>query len=285
MEVKKEAEMNTLDKFLIENKVVIITGGAGLLGCKHAEAVLDGFGIPVLLDISEEKLETVKEILLNKYVDRQVECFCVDITQKDKLQDIANKLLHKYKNIYGLINNAANNPKVENTVKNMCASRFEEFSLEIWNDDVLVGLTGAFLCSQVFGKIMADNKTGVIINISSDLGIIAPDQRIYKKDNFKDEDQMVKPVTYSVIKHGLLGLTKYLATYWADSGVRVNSLCPAGVSNNQDNEFVNKLVNLIPMGRMADKEEYKGTILYMLSQASSYMTGSTVIIDGGRTVW
>lgn len=141
------------------------------------------------------------------------------------------------------------------------------------------------MCSQVFGSIMAKQNKGVILNISSDLGIIAPDQRIYRKDGLKEEEQMVKPVTYSVIKHGILGLTKYLATYWAQKGVRANSLCPAGVFNNQNEDFLGKLTNLIPMGRMADSDEYKGTILYLVSDASSYMTGATVIVDGGRTCW
>ena len=132
---------------------------------------------------------------------------------------------------------------------------------------------------------MAKQGRGVILNISSDLGIIAPDQRIYRKEGLKEEEQTIKPVTYSVIKHGLIGLTKYLATYYAKKGVRCNALCPAGVFNGQDDEFLKKLTNLVPMGRMADKEEYKSTILYMLSDASSYMTGSTVVVDGGRTCW
>jgi len=125
----------------------------------------------------------------------------------------------------------------------------------------------------------------VILNISSDLGVIAPDQRIYRKEGLKEKEQAVKPVTYSVVKHGLIGLTKYLATYWAKQGVRVNAICPGGVFNQQDEEFVKNLVNLIPMGRMADQDEYKAVILFLISDASSYMTGSTVVIDGGRTCW
>ena len=132
---------------------------------------------------------------------------------------------------------------------------------------------------------MARQGKGVILNISSDLGIIAPDQRIYRKEGLADDEQTVKPVTYSVIKHGLIGLTKYLATYYAEKGVRANALCPAGVYNGQNDEFLHKLTNLIPMGRMADVEEYKSTVLYLISDASSYMTGSTVVVDGGRTCW
>ena len=128
-------------------------------------------------------------------------------------------------------------------------------------------------------------RGGVILNISSDLGVIAPDQRIYRKEGLKDDEQTVKPITYSVIKHGLIGMTKYLATYYAEKGVRANAVCPGGVFNGQDSEFLSKLTNLIPLGRMADADEYKSTVLYMLSDASSYMTGSTVIVDGGRTCW
>lgn len=277
--------MNTIDKFEIKGRVIIITGGAGFLGRKHAEAILDGGGIPVLIDISDESLERAKEELLKEYPEREVEIYKADIKDREVIEQIATKLYEKYSHIDGLINNAANNPKVEGNAKNMKNIRFEDFPLDMWMDDISVGLTGALVCSQVFGTIMAKQNKGVILNISSDLGIIAPDQRIYQKDGLQEEDQMVKPVTYSVIKHGILGLTKYIATYWAQKGVRANSLCPAGVFNNQNEDFLGKLSNLIPMGRMADSDEYKGTILYLLSDASSYMTGATVIVDGGRTCW
>ncbi len=277
--------MNTMDKFQIKDKVIVITGGAGLLGRKHAEAVLDGEGIPVLLDISMDSLENASKELQEKHPLKNIEIFQVDITDEKKIMEVAKKLTAKYGHIDGLINNAANNPKVEGNGDNMKNIRFENFPLRIWLDDIAVGLTGSMLCAKIFGHFMAGQGKGVILNISSDLGIIAPDQRIYRKEGLTEEEQTVKPVTYSVIKHGLLGLTKYLATYWAEKGVRVNALCPGGVFNGQDKEFLTKLEDLIPMGRMADAEEYKATILYLISEASSYMTGSTVIIDGGRTCW
>ena len=167
----------------------------------------------------------------------------------------------------------------------MGATSFEAFPLSLWQDDIAVGLTGSLLCSQVFGVQMARQGKGVILNISSDLGVIAPDQRIYRKEGLREEEQTVKPVTYSVIKHGLIGLTKYIATYWAEKGVRCNALCPAGIENGQDAAFIRKLTNLVPMGRMATKDEYQSTVLYMVSDASAYMTGATVIVDGGRTCW
>lgn len=278
--------MNTLDKYRIDERVIVITGGAGLLGRNHAEAVLDGGGIPALLDISGDALTAARSSILARCgMDGRIETYEVDITQREALEKVSKDLIQKYGHIDGLINNAANNPKVEGNAGNMKNIQFENFPLVMWMDDIAVGLTGAMICAQVFGNCMARQGKGVILNISSDLGLIAPDQRIYRKAGLSEEEQSVKPVTYSVIKHGLLGLTKYLATYWMEKGVRSNALCPAGVFNGQNEEFLSKLVNLVPMGRMAEQEEYKGTILYMLSDASSYMTGATVVVDGGRTCW
>ena len=277
--------MSTLEKFRLDHKVIVITGGAGLLGRQHAEAVLDAGGIAILLDITADALENAVSELGKKYNEDRIVGMLADITSLESLEKVRDVILSKYQSIDGLINNAANNPKIEGNVANMAAIQFENFPMQMWMNDIAVGLTGAFLCSQIFGAAMAKQGRGVILNISSDLGIIAPDQRIYRKEGLKEEEQTIKPVTYSVIKHGLIGLTKYLATSYAKKGVRCNALCPAGVFNGQDDEFLKKLTNLVPMGRMADKEEYKSTILYMLSDASSYMTGSTVVVDGGRTCW
>ena len=284
----KEAQSTgrtAMDKFKILDCVVIITGGAGLMGYNHAEAVLSGSGIPVLLDISEEALDFAKRRLKEKFPQGEVITYRTDITDRTALEKVCNELREKYGHIDALINNAANNPKMEGSAKNMGAITFENFPLSMWAADISVGLTGSLLCSQVFGAQMAAQGKGVILNISSDLGVIAPDQRIYRKDGLRDEEQTVKPVTYSVIKHGLIGLTKYIATYWAEKGVRCNALCPAGIENGQDEGFIRKLTNLVPMGRMATKDEYQSTVLYLISDASAYMTGSTVIVDGGRTCW
>lgn len=273
------------EKFRIEGKVVVITGGAGLIGRRHTEAVLEGGGIPVLLDIFEEPLKKVKDQFLKDYPEAVLETFVTDITKKEKLEEIRDLLLERYGHIDGLINNAANNPKMEGGSENMGAIQFHNFPLSIWNDDMAVGLTGAFLCAQVFGTVMEKQGKGVVINVASDYGIISPDQRIYRKEGIPEEEQIIKPVSYSVVKHGLIGMTKYLATYWAKKGVRVNTLCPASLENGQDPEFIEKISNLIPMGRMSKPEEYPATVLYMLSEASSYMTGATVLLDGGRTIW
>ena len=183
-----------------------------------------------------------------------------------------------------LINNAARNPKVENA-DGQDFSRLEHFPWEQWRQDLDVGLGGAFNCAKVFGHQMAQQGGGVIINIASDLGVIAPDQRLYRKEGLESNEQPVKPVTYSVVKHGLIGLTKYLATYWCEQGVRCNALSPGGVYAGQNDVFVAKLAQLIPLGRMAGVDEYRGAIAFLCSDASSYMNGSNLIIDGGRSAW
>lgn len=264
--------------FQIEDRVCIITGGGGLLGRIHAEAALKGGGIPVLLGRTLGRLEKVKYNLSEKYIEgRCIEIFDADITDRKSLENVRDALLDKYGRIDVLINNAANNPKVEEASSNMSATGFTDFPMDIWNKDLEVGLTGAVNCCQIFGREMEKAKRGVILNISSDYGIIAPDQRIY--------DGVVKPVSYSVVKHGIIGLTKYLAAYWGSIGIRTNVLCPSGIYNGQDDGFVEKFVNNVPMGRMSKPEEYVGTVLYMISDASSFMNGATVVIDGGKTIW
>ena len=273
-------------RFDISGRVCIVTGGGGLIGLKHAEAITEGGGIPVLLDIIQAGMDRNIKTLKEEYGDDiKYETIVTDITDRDALSKVRDDLLEKYGHIDVLINNAANNPKVEGGSKNLGAMRFTNFPVDIWNQDLAVGLTGAMLCAQVFGEVMEKQKKGVVLNISSDYGLIAPDQRIYRKEGLPEEQQTVKPVSYSVVKHGIIGLTKYLAIYWAEKGIRVNTLCPASLSNGQDEEFVNKISNLIPLGRMSDPDEYVCTILYMISDAATYMTGSTVVCDGGRTSW
>jgi NAD(P)-dependent dehydrogenase (short-subunit alcohol dehydrogenase family) len=266
--------------FDLTGKVAVITGGAGLLGEKHAEAIAEFGGIPILLDI-DEKSGTKKASRISNEYEVDCEFMLCDITDESQISSVRDSLLSKFRHIDSLINNAAIDPKVKKQEgKNL--SRIENFPIDQWNHELAVGLTGAMLCSKIFGYEMSKNGKGVILNISSDLGIIGPDQRIYKKEGLSDHEQPVKPVTYSVIKHGLIGLTKYLATYWPGK-VRCNALCPGGIYTNQSKEFVNKLSNLIPMGKMADINEYKAAIVFLVSDASSYMNGAVIPIDGGRS--
>jgi len=275
----------TLNKlFDLSGRVAIITGGAGLLGVQHAEVIAESGGHPVLIDINEKESLQKAKVISKKYNVNSMG-IKTNITIKSEIKSMLETVLEKYGRIDILINNAANDPKVKDNDDNKVWTRFENFPLENWNQDIAVGLTGAFLCTQIIGSEMAKRRTGVILNISSDLGLIAPDQRIYAKDGLPDEKQPVKPVSYPVIKSALIGLTRYSATYWADKNVRVNAICPGGVQTDQPKDFLEKLSYRIPMSRMARKDEYKGAILFLISDASSYMTGAVLSVDGGRTCW
>lgn len=267
----------------VKNKVCVVTGAAGLLGTQFSDVLLEAGGSVCLLDIDRVNLDEKTKKLEAKYPNR---CLAIvaDITNEKSVIQARESILAKFGRIDVLINNAANNPKVgEKGTEGF--SRVENFKLEQWEEDLAVGLTGAFLCCKVFGSEMAKNRSGVIVNIASDLSVIAPDQRIYQDPLLPPETQPVKPVSYSVIKTGLLGLTRYLATYWAECGIRVNALSPGGVYTDQPDDFVKRLMNLIPMGRMAAIDEYRDAILFLCSDASKYMTGQNLVIDGGRTIW
>lgn len=271
--------MEANELFSLSGRVAVITGGTGLLGQQHAAAVAAAGGIPVLADV-----RVLPEAEVRSRFGADAGCVRADITSPESVQALLQTVLQRYGRIDILINNAANNPKVEQP-SSLEQSRMENFPLERWQDDLAVGLTGAFLCSQVLGAEMARRKRGVIVNIASDLAVIAPDQRLYRQEGRAAEQQPVKPVTYSVVKTALVGLTRYLATYWAESGVRVNALSPGGVYNGQPDAFVQKLSALIPLARMAHADEYQGALLFLCSDASSYMTGTNLVVDGGRSCW
>jgi NAD(P)-dependent dehydrogenase (short-subunit alcohol dehydrogenase family) len=269
--------------FDLSGRVAIITGGAGLLGEQHARIVADAGGTPVLLDVNGHRAKTLAAALAEEFGVPALG-IKVDIVQRTDVEQALKETLESFGRVDILINNATNNPKVQQS-SSTDFSRFESFPMDQWASDIDVGLTGAFLCSQVFGVEMARRATGVILNVASDLALIGPDQRLYRQPGLADEFQPVKPVTYSVVKSALIGLTRYLATYWADRGVRVNAICPGGVYDGQPPEFVAKITSLIPMGRMAAVNEYQGAILFLVSDASSYMTGASLVVDGGRTCW
>ena len=276
----------TPNKFDLTSKTALITGGAGLLGMEHSAALLECGAAVVLTDVSESALHIAKLGLCKDFPNSKVVTFVMDVSKPQHIIAVAKELVLQDLRIDILVNNAAIDPKVKGEQGVMETSRLENFPLEQWDSQIGVGLTGAFLCSQVFGAAMAkDGKGGVILNISSDLSIIAPDQRLYKKRGIADNMQPVKPVTYSVIKAGLVGLTLYLATYWADKGVRANALSPGGVFTGQGDEFVQRLSTLIPLGRMASCDEYRAAVQFLCSDASSYMNGQNVVMDGGRSVW
>lgn len=269
--------------FDLTGRVAVITGGAGMLGRQHADAIAAAGGIPVVVDVAIDRAEQLVGEIADAYGAPAL-ALAADITDVAEVRRILHEVLGQFSRIDILINNAANNPRMEDGSGNAW-SRLENFALDQWNQDIAVGLTGAFLCSQVFGAELARQGKGVILNVASDLAVIAPDQRIYRQPTTPEDQQPAKPVSYSVVKAGVLGLTRYLATYWAGAGVRVNALSPGGVHNDQPAEFIATLSRLIPLGRMAAADEYQGAVLFLCSDASSYMTGQNLIVDGGRTAW
>lgn len=281
---KQSAIKQFISMFSLKNKIIIVTGASGLLGREHAKAILGAGGTPILLDLNQEVLDLqVHE--LKKLFNQQISAYAVNITNEEEVKENSEKIILKHSKIDGLVNNAANNPKVENSSE-INFSRLENFPIEVWNKDLDVALKGTFLCIKYYGFEISKNiNGGSIVNISSDLGLISPDQRLYKVNDMQDHLQPVKPITYSVVKTGIIGITRYVSTYWALNNVRCNAICPGGVENNQDPVFVNELIKRIPLNRMARKDEYQGLLVFLLSEASSYITGSIIPADGGRTVW
>jgi len=277
---------NILRKFDLTGKNVLITGAAGLLGIEHAKALLSINANIILTDINLSLLQSAKNELKIYKKEADVVIYEMNVTDLNSVKNVLNQLRILNKRVDILINNAAIDPKVKEEKGIAESSRLENFTLEQWNLQISVGLTGAFLCSQIFGNAMSiDGNGGVILNIASDLSVFSPDQRIYRKEGLPENMQPVKPITYSVIKAGLIGLNRYLAAYWADKGIRSNALSPGGIYTGQNEEFVLQLSNLIPLGRMANKDEYHGAIQFLCSDASAYLNGQNIVIDGGRSVW
>ena len=271
--------MKIKDRFNLKGQNVIITGAAGKLGFYHALAILEKEGNPILLDKDNIKLINVKR-KLEKIFKKKIISHKIDLSKENELKKFFNNYNKKKIHFSALINNADINSKFNQLEKNF---RIEKLNLNFWKNHIQIGLTANFLFSSLYFLHLHNlNKKGQIINISSDLGIISPDQRLYIKKNKKIEDQSVKPISYSVIKHGLIGMTKYFSTY-NPKILRCNAIAFGGVKVN-DKNFEKRISELIPLKRMADAEEYITTIQYLLSKNSSYINGSTLVIDGGRTI-
>lgn len=275
--------MSVLDDFKLDGRVIIITGGAGLLGSEYARAIAEAGGIPIVADINAHGAKKVADEAGAKTGAQTLGLF-VDVTDKKSVDALVKQTLKRFGRIDGLVNNAALDPKFSGRQAKKHAYTFEEYPLDLWNESIAVDLTGMFFCAQAVTPMMLAAGKGSIVNISSTYGLVGPDQSIYQKSNRRAKTSY-KPVTYSVTKSAVLGLTRYLATYWAGKGIRVNALTPGGVYSGHDDEFVKRYSLRTPLGRMAKKDEYNAAMVFLLSDASSYMTGSNLVIDGGWTAW
>ncbi len=279
--------MKTIQKlFDLTGKVAVITGGAGFLGVQHARALLEAGSVVNLWDISLDKLNTVKHEL-EKQFPNKIFTAQVDITNADEIKSEACEIEAQFKRLDILINNAGMTVARGQEKFKKYFNSFETYPIELWEMALQVNLTGTFLVTQNLSALLKKSGNASIINIASDVGVISPDHRIYKP-NHKNNYEGVSfnsPLSYATSKAALIHMTKFWATYWAKEGIRVNAISPAGVENSQDPKFVNELVERIPMGRMAKSHELKGAIVYLASEASSFVTGINLMVDGGRTVW
>jgi NAD(P)-dependent dehydrogenase (short-subunit alcohol dehydrogenase family) len=264
--------------FSLKNKIAIVTGATGLLGRHHCYALSEAGATVIVCDLHKKKSKEFAEELSNDSVG-----YKLDVTNLDSVETVKDKVMKKYGKIDILINNAAINDKFEDKTSTYELSKFENYPLDLWQSSFNVNVTGTFLCCQIFGKEMAEKGKGSIINIASTYGIVAPKQSLYKD---KDKKQVFyKTPSYPATKGAVLSLTRFLASYWGEKNVRVNSLSPGGVESGQDKYFIKNYSDNTPLNRMAFPTDYKGAIVFLASDASSYMTGSNLIIDGGYTIW
>jgi len=269
------------ERFSLENRVAIITGGAGFLG-KHYCQSLAEFGAHVVI----ADIEGAAAIEIARQVSEEsgVEAFAhaTDVSDPNSVKDLVAATTEKFDRIDILVNNAALDPKFDSGHIGEHTNRFEDFPFDMWQQALDVNLTGMYLCAQAVSAPMLEANRGLIVNVSSTYGMVGPDQRLYERE---DEPVQYKPVTYTVTKAAVLGLTRYLATYFRNTGIRVNTLTPGGVFAGHDEEFVHRYSDKTILGRMADPDEMSGALLFLVSDASSYMTGANLVVDGGWTAW
>ncbi len=267
-----------MDLFSLKGKTAIVTGAAGLIGKEHCKALSEAGANVVAADVDKEKSAGIASSLQTESIGIEL-----DVTNPDSIKKLRDTVIEKFGHIDILINNAAINDMFESPKAALEQSKFENYPLELWQKSVDVNLTGVFLCSQILGFEMAKQKKGSIINIASTYGITAPDQSLYI--NKEGEQSFYKPPAYSATKGAIIMFTRYLASYWGKDGVRVNTLTPGGVENGQDEFFIQKYSAKTPLGRMAAPSDYKGAVIFLASDASAYMTGANLVVDGGWTCW
>ena len=275
--------MGTIDLFNLSGKSAIVTGGAGLLGQEFCRTLAEAGANVVVADLNAQQAEQVASQLWQEGL-RAVGVM-VDVTQPDSVQTMVDASLDVFGRVDILVNSAALDPKFDPQAlsqRGTISGAFENYPLEQWQQALDVNLTGLFLCCQAAVKPMLEQGSGVMINICSMYGLVGPDQRLYQRDGMQNS---YKPVYYSVTKAGVLGLTNYLATYYSGKNIRVNALTPGGVYNGHDETFLKAYAARSVLGRMAHKDEMNGALLFLASDASAYMTGANLVVDGGWTAW
>ncbi len=268
----------SIKMFSLHHKVAIVTGALGLLGKQHCFALASAGAHVVVCDRDEELCCEFAATLLTSSLGVRV-----DVTDPDSLRQVRQRVLNTFGHIDVLVNNAAINDMFESPLAATEQSRFENYPLDLWQKSLSVNVTGVFLCAQILGTPMAERGYGSIINIASTYGLVAPDQSLYRTP--EGHQSFYKSPAYPVTKGAVISFTRFLAAYWGDRGVRVNTLTPGGVENGQADYFRDNYARRTPLGRMACPDDYQGALIFLASDASAYMTGANLVVDGGWTAW
>lgn len=270
--------MASLREFDLTGKTAIVTGSLGLIGREHCKALHEAGANVVVTDLNGDACKQFAGELGSRAAG-----FGADITSKDSLEQLKELTLQNFGSLDILVNNAAINDKFESPGAALEQSKFENYPLDLWQKSLDVNVTGIFLCCQVFGAVMAEAGKGSIINVASTYGIVAPDQSLYRDSD--GNQKFYKTAAYPVTKGAVIMFTKFLAAYWGDKGVRVNTLSPGGVEAGQDEFFLENYAKKTPLGRMANAGDYRGAVVFLASDASAYMSGANLVVDGGFTAW
>jgi NAD(P)-dependent dehydrogenase (short-subunit alcohol dehydrogenase family) len=274
--------MSSRTPFSLAGKVGVVTGALGLLGTHHTRALAAAGAHVVVADLDGATCAS-RAIGLTRDFGIDALGYALDVTSRESVQGMLDVIREQWGRVEILVNNAAVNEKVEDPGPNGDALRFENYPLELWEKSLAVNVTGTFLCCQVLGAEMARAGRGAIVNVASTYALVAPDQRLYRRaDGTQD---FWKSAAYPTTKGAVVSLTRFLAAYWGEAGVRVNALSPGGVRNGQDPEFVKRYGERTPLGRMASPTDYEGALVFLASDASAYMTGANLVVDGGWTTW
>ena len=270
-----------LNRFDLTGRVAIVTGGAGLLGRSYCQTLASVGAHVVVADIRADEAASLSDLVARKTGPEAI-AVGTDVSEPESVKHLLRRTLDRFGRVDILVNNAALDPKFDPSQAGKHSSRFEDLSFDAWQQALAVNVTGMFLCAQAVARPMKDAGRGVIVNVSSTYGLVGPDQRLYQREG---QPAQFKPVTYSVAKAAAIGLTRYLATYFAGTGIRVNTLTPGGVYAGHEEEFVRRYSAKTVLGRMADRDEMSSALLFLVSDASSYMTGANLVVDGGWTAW